>query len=412
MLRWMAPAFGDSLIDVMLSISAQSKLRYGKETALASYSTGRPTLTTLDEIADQVVILQKAASDMTGHEGAYIQGMLEAFGCSAQVLQGDQLSYLEKVDRMQQISLQEIPKENFAGLAEKIERQLKELGYKGKVGEAIGHYLDDTLIPPGEVTTLAKQFLGQAKADTLSKVIQLPAGDGIDGVHGATNVFWSGYSRYDGNYRGTLNFNLDRPWSRPTFANILCHEGYPGHQAFYCRWDDLYQRGLLPLEGAYYAYNTPSNGLFEGGPEIGLHALGWDDPLVVTPGLSMEMKQSFALGRDILDLQRMYQTNGCYYVNVQGAANEEAIRYMLSGGTLSQVEAENACRFFTDPLQCTYYPAYYYGKWMVLGAYQCFEENERPEFFKILYDTPHTTNTFIQAIAEATKKPFAPFTGL
>lgn len=158
MLRWMAPAFGDSLIDVMLSISAQSKLRYGKETALASYSTGRPTLTTLDEIADQVVILQKAASDMTSHEGAYIQGMLEAFGCSAQVLQGDQLSYLEKVDRMQQISLQEIPKENFAGLAEKIERQLKELGYKGKVGEAIGHYLDDTLIPPGEVTTLAKQF--------------------------------------------------------------------------------------------------------------------------------------------------------------------------------------------------------------------------------------------------------------
>ena len=150
------------------------------------------------------------------------------------------------------------------------------------------------------------------------------------------NVFWSGLSRYLGDFRGDLTFNIDRPWSLPTFGNVLCHEGYPGHHAFYCHWDDLFRQGKLPLEGSFYIKNTPTNAMFEGGPECALHFLGWDDFEEDTPEISDREKADFALGRDIMDLQRIYQTNCCHLVNIEGMSQDAAIQYMTSTGMFKE----------------------------------------------------------------------------
>jgi hypothetical protein len=74
-------------------------------------------------------------------------------------------------------------------------------------------------------------------------------------------------------------------------------------------------------------------------------------------------------------------------------------------------DAERAYAFFTDPVSRTNYPQYYYGRRIVKLAFERFEGSEvdRQRFFDLIYRTPHTTSTFIEAVAAASGAPFDPF---
>lgn len=410
MMRYTKEGNGELMVNVVGSISRLTEERHGDKNILANYGHVEADLQTPEEILRATETLQKEFKDVPGHAGMYLRGMVDAFQMNARVLSGEQILMKDAIAVMQQVTLAPMPQKKMDDLTNKVTEGLGKRGYKGTIGEQVQSWLGDTALKPEEVTATAKRFLDRAKNATLKLVTDLPEGDGIDDVYAIRNVFWSGLSQYLGDYRGDLTFNIDRPWSLPTFGNVLCHEGYPGHQTFYCHWDDLYRTGRLPLEAAFYSTaGNPANPMFEGSPECGLHFLGWDDFSENTPEISDEEKANFALGRHVQDLQRMLQMQGYYKYHVEGASKEEVVEYMLSTGIASRIEAENACKFFTHPVQQYYYPAYYYGRWMIYEAYERIPKERRNEFFCFLYDMPHTNETFIKGIADMTGKAFDPF---
>lgn len=410
MMRYTKEGNGELMVNVVGSISRLTEERHGDKNILANYGHVEADLQTPEEILRATETLQKEFKDVPGHAGMYLRGMVDAFQMNARVLSGEQILMKDAIAVMQQVTLAPMPQKKMDDLTNKVTEGLGKRGYKGTIGEQVQSWLGDTALKPEEVTATAKRFLDRAKNATLKLVTDLPEGDGIDDVYAIRNVFWSGLSQYLGDYRGDLTFNIDRPWSLPTFGNVLCHEGYPGHQTFYCHWDDLYRTGRLPLEAAFYSTaGNPANPMFEGSPECGLHFLGWDDFSENTPEISDEEKADFALGRHVQDLQRMLQMQGYYKYHVEGASKEEVVEYMLSTGIASRIEAENACKFFTHPVQQYYYPAYYYGRWMIYEAYERIPKERRNEFFCFLYDMPHTNETFIKGIADMTGKAFDPF---
>ena len=399
MMRYAKEGVGEAMVDIIGSIGNLTLDLHNDKTFLANYSGIAPTMRDPQAISDKIAEVRKETADLTGREGMYVHGMLNAFDAFTRVMAGDDVKYIDAINAMQQIRMRPIPDARYQELAAKIGDTLGGMGYTGSFMEQTQAFMKDTLIPPDEVTKVGYQFLEDSKQATLRSVVKLPEGDKIDSVNAAHNVHWSGFSRYLGNFHGDLTFNVDRPWSLPVFANTLCHEGYPGHQAFYCHWDHLFQQGKLPLEAAYYSTaGNPANPMFEGSPETGLHFLGWDDFEEHTPEISDEHKKLFAVGREIKDLQRMLQTQGCYLANVEGASREAVVDYMLSTGVYNRIEAENSYKFFTHPVQKYYYPAYYYGRWMIFEGYERVAKEQRGEFFHILYDLPHTNETFIKEV--------------
>ncbi|MDZ5471327.1 hypothetical protein SM124_06160 [Bacillus sp. 31A1R] len=409
MLRWTEKETGEKLVDVVGSLNEQAQKLYQQEVATASYSDVKPTLDNFDQIGLAIEEVEKAIHSTPGHEGRYMRSMVNAFRYFARSLQGDKVGYDELLLNIQELPSTLITDDSISAMKERVEKGLKDFGYTGTLREMGEAWRKDTLIEPEVVTTVAEKFMERSKHGTLERVIGLPEEDGIDSIKSIRNVFWSGYSKYTGNYRGNLTFNIDRPWSEPILAQIMTHEAYPGHQAFYCRWDYLFKQGKLPLEASYYLINSPTNALFEGGPETALHFLGWDVLEEETPGVSLESKKQYILARDYLDLQRMYQTNACYMYNLGHSSKEEVLDYMMNQGSMNSVEAGNSFTFFSDPIQRTYYPAYYYGRWMVGLAYDATPVEKRQDYFKILYDTPHTTVTFIDAISHLIGTEFVPF---
>ncbi|CAM3801625.1 hypothetical protein [Mesobacillus thioparans] len=412
MLRWTNETVGEKIVNIVVSLNEQAQKLHSQEVATASYSHVKPTLSSFDEIGKSLDEVESNLKAAEGHEGEYMRAMANGFRYFARSLQGDNVPYEELISNIQELPSTLITDQQLEHARELVEKGLSDLGYKGSLFEKASAWRSDTLIDPEQVTSVAENFRENSKQSTLKRVIGLPEEDGIDWIKPIRGVFWSGYSKYTGNYRGNLTFNIDRPWTEPILAQIMTHEGYPGHQAFYCRWDYLYQQGKLPLEASYYLINSPTNALFEGGPETALSFLGWDDVNEETPGVTDEQKQQYLLARNYLDYQRMFTTNACYMFNLGQVSEEEAIDYLINKGGITEIEANNAFRFFSDPIQKTYFPCYYYGRWMVGNAYKETPKEKREEYFSILYDTPHTTKTFIKAISKLNGKEFDAFNTL
>ena len=410
MLRWLPEEASDRFQNAVSSLNKQSQAKYGCDLVLADYRGKEGTLSSLNQLWDAFEETGKAVESLEGYHRDYLRAMVAGCKMIVRVMQGDDIPYAQQVRDMEQVELSLITQEQIDNLSANLDELLHGLGYRqSTVAEKTTAYLADTALTGEAVISFAKDFIKKGRDACIQKVLSLPEGDGIDQITGVRNAIFSGNSAYLGNYKGKLSFNIDRPWAAPTFANVLCHEGYPGHHAFYCHWDVMFQQGQLPLEGAFYIKNTPTNSLFEGTPENALHFLGWDDPQEDTPEITPEQKASFLCGRKILDLQRMYQMNGCYYANVENMSQEETTAYMMRSGLFQQSEADAAYRFFTDDTRRTYYPSYYYGRWLVGNAYHCFPKERRGEFFRLLYDYPHTNDTFIAAVKQASGKDFEPF---
>ena len=227
--------------------------------------------------------------------------------------------------------------------------------------------------------------------------------EGIDAVEGVRNVFYSGRSRYLADYRGQLEFNVDKHWQRDVFTQILCHEAYPGHQTFYTLWDHGYRTGTWPVEAALYTRNAATNPIFEGGPEVAMHLIGWD------VGDTREAT-GLRIGQVYKDLGRIAMNDVCLGLNTGEMTEREAMARLVDHFVLPD-DAERVVRFVTNPVSRTHYPQYYYGRRIVDLALHRMEHDEdlRQRFIDILYRTPHTTRTFIDAVEEATGTSFDPF---
>lgn len=409
MLFWTTPEIGQKIVDVALSLDRYTKEKYEFDSVLANYGGFVPTLPDLETTGCCIEELEKALAPYDGIEGDYLKGTLAALKGFTRVMAGDKISYAEKMRDIMQLPLKSIPNEKYEQLREAVDRKMTDLGYKGTTMEMIAAWKEDWFIPSEQVIAFARRYLDACKASTLKYVTQLPEQDGIRELYGVTGEFWSGHSSYQGDFQGRLRFNLDRPWSEPTFINTLAHEGYPGHQVSYCRWDWLFRQEKLPVEGSWYMLASPANTVFEGLAENGTHFLGWDQPGSNATEIDEPLKAQLSLAWDAADLQRIIQTRACLMYNAEGASQEDVMHYFRETAIFSEIEAVNTFRFFSHPIQHIQYPSYYYGKWMVREAWDACNASQRPELFRLLYDMPLSNDTFIKGVAKLTGKDFFPY---
>lgn len=373
------------------------------------------TLSSFDEILKAIDKVEAVVCDMEGYPGDYLRDTVRGFrGLHSFLTKKEGYTFLDAQRDIMGIDFKPIPENVFEKFYSIVDGTLTELGYTGTPGEKIGKWQDDHRIPSEDVKKVAEQFLEKSRAAAKERVIShLPAGECVFEVETVHDMPWSGYSYYFSPYRSKLAFNIDRPWNAPSFANILTHEGYPGHHVVQILWDQRYNNGEFPYEAAYYLDSAPNNALFEGVPEVGVRFIGWDDPNVDTPELTAQEKHDIILSKNIMDLQRLYQTTACYMYNVEKKSAREVVKYMVDTGWYSEVEAQNSLRMFKFSFGSIYYPGYFYGRWLVQNAYDAIPVEKRPELFHLLYETPQTNKTLIDAVKKLTgNNEFEPYAGV
>lgn len=375
----------------------------GREMMLSNYSGTVPTLTTLDDVAEALDEVAAASSTLTGHPRAYMDAVVAGARAVLSVLRKEDRPYLDLVRDIIQVDVRPIPESEARRLRGELTEGLGRLGYEGTLKQQVDAWLTATSMTGDDVVAFGRTVLARARADTVAKVVELPDGEGVDSLTGVRDVFYSGRSAYTGDFRGWLRFNVDKQWQRDVFVQVLCHEAYPGHQTFYTIWDQLFQQGRWPLEAAFYTRNAPTNPIFEGGPEVAMHLIGWDEG-ASEDALRLRMGQAYK------DLGRIAMNDACLAVNTGQMTRDDAVQLMVDHLVLRD-DAERAYDFFTNLVSRTHYPQYYYGRRVVNEALERMDHDpaQRRTFIDLIYRTPQTTRTFVDAVATATGTPFDPF---
>ena len=78
---------------------------------------------------------------------------------------------------------------------------------------------------------LPAEPLERARSLTNEKVITLPPGHHLT-LTFVKNVDYRGYSDYAAKYSGQVWLNAELDWEVPGVKHLVCHEAFPGHQAF------------------------------------------------------------------------------------------------------------------------------------------------------------------------------------
>lgn len=390
-------------INVVVSTSHLGVAKFGRPLVLANYSGAEPKLHTIADVEGALTNVESAVAGLTGHPGDYMRILCKSQRAVLSILKGDKRPYLSLVHDILDLDFAPIPASEADALRVQLDDGLGIMGYSGPLHKKVEHWLSETSLTGEAVIDLAKEIVNSARQATLRQVVELPLSEGLDSIYSVRNVHYSGRSQYTGNNRGWLHFNIDKQWQKDIFIQVLCHEGYPGHQTFYCLWDVLFLSGSWPLEASYYQLNNPTNVVFEGGPEVAMTFIGWDQ------GDNPEA-HARRVGQIFKDLNRVGMNNACLYANLGEMNRTEAILYMMDHMTMRD-DAERAYEFMTDTLACTNYPQYYYGRRIVDKAYALMSGSPalRERFFDILYRTPHSTSTFVKAISDATAITFDPF---
>lgn len=398
------PTTARLVVNLSLSLSQLGTERFGRPLVLANYADqSEGTLTSLDAVEDGISAVEEASAALTGHRQGYLEALTKAFRTLVSILRDEDRPYRELVEGILEIDHQPIPGSEARRLRSELHELLGRLGYDGPLEKQVAAWLDATTLTGDAVIEFGQSILERARSSTEERVLKLPPGEGIDSFTGIRNVHYSGRSQYTGGFRGWLHFNIDKNWQQDLFVHVLCHEAYPGHQTFYALWDELFQQGRWPIEAAYYQLNAPTNAVFEGGPEMAMHFLGWD---------SGESDEALRLRAAVtyMDLGRIAMNDGCLYANTGQMTRAEAVQNMVEH-FVQRDDAERAYDFFTDSLARTNYAQYYYGRRIVRLGFERFASTEadRQRFFDMLYRTPHSTRTFVEAVAKDTNEPFDPF---
>lgn len=339
-----------------------------------------------EEIGRQAEEVEAGLDSLSPRRREYVRDLLRAFRMMVREGLGEDIPYAERVATYLQVPGERVPQATVQALEDELRALLAEAGYGDDLSVAIPQWRGRQTVQGQALMDLARAFLERARQETERRIMPLPPGHQVV-LSFPQNYPYRGYSDYARDYQGRVFLNGDIGWEVPSLKHVLCHEAFPGHQTYSALREWCYREGRLPVEATLYFSNTPITPIVEGMAEIGQEVLG----LVET------------LDDRIYDVYNRFcsavSTNLAFDCNADGMDKETAVARLMETTYVSRVFAEKRYHFWTDPLWCTGFPHYWYGREWMRECYARMKAAGRlREFFRMVYTEPHTVRSLREAV--------------
>jgi len=332
---------------------------------------------TIERVSNSLPSLPPQRSAFTGD-------FLEAFRIMVREGMGESVPYQERVQAYLQVSAEPVLQSTIDALRNELQQKLITCGYADELLTAYRQWSQDCKIAPEDLYQAGQEILDLARQRTNELVLADPQEHQIE-LNFPNNYPYNGYSDYSRGYRGRIFLNGDVQYTLPGLKHLICHEALPGHQLFSALREELYGRGVMPVEGTVYLANTPISAIVEGNCEVGQQMLGMDD----------------TADDEIYDLYNRYasaiSTNLAIACNADGMDQETAVHFLMEQVFISNEEAVRRHAFFTNPLWHTSFPHYWFGREMMRSNFARMKEY-LPEYYRMVYQEAHTVLTLGERI--------------
>jgi hypothetical protein len=289
----------------------------------------------------------------------WLTGQLTGLECSARVLGGQAVGFLDQVEAWFQVRPELGDEAVYADAHAELDALLPGDGslLERYTAYRDGHAVQVDLLPVAvrEVSALLR---GRARA-----AFPLPDGEVVT-YQIATGKPWSGFNYYLGGFRSTVAVNADLPVGLGSLPALVAHESYPGHHTERCR-KQVAQAGLPEYD--LWLVNTPENLLAEGLANLGLAALALDDwgpvvqELYADLGVPYDGERGQRIARAVAPLGAVRQ-DAALLLHDRGAGVDAAQEHLVRWALQSPDRAAKTVSFLTDPLWRAYMTTYVEGE--------------------------------------------------
>ncbi len=289
----------------------------------------------------------------------WLSAQLTGLACSARVLDGEQLPYLDQVEAFFSVRPELGDEGAYADAHAELDRLLPGTG---PLLERYTAYRDAQSVPPErladavrETSTLLRERARTAFALPDEEVVEYEI---------VRDQPWSGFNYYLGGFRSTVAINADLPVGLGSLPSLVAHESYPGHHTERCR-KQVAHRDLPEYD--LWLVNTPENLMAEGLANLGLAGLdllAWGpvvSELYADLGIAYDGELGQRIARAAAPLGAVRQ-DAALLLHDRGASAEQAEAHLARWALQSPARARKTVSFLTDPLWRAYMSTYVEGE--------------------------------------------------
>ena len=178
---------------------------------------------------------------------------------------------------------------------------------------------------------------------------------------------WLAFCGYRGDFRSTIEVNVDLPISGFEAVVLASHETYPGHHVERCCKEDVLVHGRGLLEETIVMVPTPQSLVSEGIAGLAPHMLldgdggGTIAAVTRSAGIELDVGHALAVQRALEPCARA-DVNAALMLHDEGAGEAEVHAYLERWGLMSSQEAAHVIRFLEERSSRTYILTYSAGR--------------------------------------------------
>ena len=349
----------------------------------------------VDELARKAADLAAAIAadtDMGAQRRDFLARQVRAMQTSLRMLQGEQLTLTQEVVALYDIT----PEWTDEAVFEQAHRVLDELLPPGDaLTERMTTRKKATEIPAERVEALFHEIAAELRIRTQAR-FPLPSDESFE-LQLVNDQPWSAYNWYLGNCRSRIDINTDLPLYITDAADLMAHEGYPGHHTELSIKESQLMREQGWTEHCLTLINTPSCVVAEGIGTRALAALVPDDELVNWYANELFPRAGFehldAQNEHAINIARRklrgVSGNAAFLLHDQNASKDRVVAYIMRYALIeSNKEARKWIDFISNPLFRSYIFTYHYGGEMLDALFAA--QDDRARWFTRLLTEPVT----------------------
>jgi hypothetical protein len=307
----------------------------------------------------RALLAELPSAGLSASRCRWLEGQLTGLACSARVLAGEPVPFVEQVEAYFQVRPELGDESAYADAHAELDRLLPG---DGSLLERYTAYRDAQSVP-GERLAEAVREVSTLLRERARAAFALPDEEAVR-YEVVTDRPWAGFNHYLGGFRSDVAINADLPVGLGALPALVAHESYPGHHTERCRKQVVH--GQQP-EYDLWLVNTPENLLAEGLADLGLAGLGLLDWGPVMSELYADLGISYdgELGQRVVQAAAPLgaaRQDAALLLHDRGATAEQAEAHLARWALQSPARARQTVGFLTDELWRAYMTTYVEGE--------------------------------------------------
>jgi hypothetical protein len=369
-----------------------------EEWAQEAKASGKLPLADLIARTNQLAVLISETDGWDLQRRDFLARQVGAMQMSLRLLAGEKISLAEEVEGLYDIQPAWKDEANFLEAQQQLDQVLPK---GGSLKERMEAWDNSLKIPVEKVKQLLPIVIHRLRELTGAK-FGLPEGESFT-VEFVSNQPWRAYNWYLGEYQSRIEINTDLPTQVNWLADLMAHEGYPGHHTELSTKESKLIRQMNYQEHVLTLINSPSCVISEGIATSALEAVLTDTELeewyrseiLPRAGLShIEAAVIMQVGRARQKMSGL-TGNAAFMWHDQHQSPEQISAYIQQYGLRTEKEADQALKFLSNPLYRSYIFTYHMGYDLLE---ELFQRADRDLYFRRLLEEPVTPGQIRQWI--------------